>query len=154
MSDKTRTSINLRDDHRDWLDKNGYNRSELINQLLDEYRSGEFGMETAIAEYRKRQIDAEIESLEKQLEIKKGERQDITENTTTEDEEQKQHWKEAVGNIEPPAHLRTTETTPDPEEWEPPIGNKKVEIYAERLGMSREEFSKQFPEKRREYNAE
>jgi len=152
MSKRVSTSVTLRKDHKDWLDKNGYNRSELINQLLDEFRSGESGMDAAIAEYRKRQIDAEIESLEKQLEIKEDERQDVTDNITTKDEKREQHWKDAVDNIQPPQSIHQLKGV-NPAQWKPPVDNKKVRIYADRLGITNEEFIEQFPEKRREYDA-
>ena len=89
--DKSPTSVNLREDHQEWMDAENINRSGLINELIEEYRNGPTEAEYAAKEYRKQQLETDIaqarstvETKEKQLERIKSELNEL------ETEEQRQ----------------------------------------------------------------
>lgn len=72
MSDKTPTSVNLRDDHREWMDQECINRSAFINDLIEEYRQSEGRMDDVIRTYQVQQLRADIEAEKSKIESKEN----------------------------------------------------------------------------------
>lgn len=70
MSDRTPTSVNLRDDHREWMDNEDINRSGFINNLIEEYRQSEGRMDDIIRNYQIQQLRADIEAEKSKVESK------------------------------------------------------------------------------------
>lgn len=64
-----RTTINLHDDVNDWRQRECENFSALVNTLVRQYMQGGQN-EQVIREYRKRELQAERDSLEAQLTAK------------------------------------------------------------------------------------
>jgi len=89
MSDKVRTSVSLTEENKAYLDSETNNRSAFINDLIDAHRKGKSDMDEVIARYRREQlkaerrkakntverVDAELETIDKQLEQKQAERE-------------------------------------------------------------------------------
>jgi chromosome segregation ATPase len=120
----------------------------------------EFGGEKEAA------IDRRIEEKKKRISLIKSERNERNRELEEQREELKtlqtkkeklsqeeeNHWKEAVENITP-TNPQKRLSSYDAETWTPNPENKKVQIYAERLEITPEEFCERFPEKRREFDA-
>jgi len=71
------TSVNLEEDHVEWMDRENKNRSEFINELIQAYRDGGGMIETAMNEKRRRELDTEIRALRNKLELKEEEREEL-----------------------------------------------------------------------------
>jgi len=152
---KQRTSVSLEPEVAEYLQRDAVNASGLVNKLVKEHMAGG-RTEDEILEFRIKQVESEVGDLSDRLERKREEYEKLqerrVEHKQEKETEKNQHWKDAVQNIEPPQHLAEYDSLPDRDEWEPPVDNQKVQIYADRLGIEPEEFSTQFPEKWSEYN--
>jgi len=149
MSEKEPTSINLRTDHREWLERHGYNRSQFINNLLDDVRNGEQGVGYAAQEFEKRRLENKEEHYRKQLETVQEQKEAVEKDIVTEEEQHKETWREAVENIEPPADIEQLKGV-TAEEWTPREDADIVHYYANELEISPAEFCEQYPDKRGE----
>lgn len=67
------TSVNLEEEHVNWMESEGLNRSEFINTLIHRHRSGKGQIEDAVREHRIQQLRSEIESNRAQVESKESE---------------------------------------------------------------------------------
>lgn len=66
--DKKAISVSLDAEHVDWMDSENINRSGLLNDLVDQYRSGGDSVDTAVKRMRLSQIEQQIESNERENE--------------------------------------------------------------------------------------
>lgn len=126
MSDTQRITIVVSKDNVDWLDANYNNRSAFIDDLITDYRESAGQADNVVAQFRKRQIDAQISSLKSQLEAARDERQEIADSVTTKKERQREVAEEAVSELG----------------LAPSVGhdNAAVENWADKAGMEPEEF--------------
>ena len=67
------TSVNLDEEHVNWMESKGLNRSEFINTLIHRHRSGEGQIEDAVRQHRMTQLRAELEANRAQIESKESE---------------------------------------------------------------------------------
>jgi hypothetical protein len=77
--EKTPVSVNLRDDHKEWMDAENINRSALVNDLIEQYRNGPAKAEYAAKEYRKQQLQVDIEKARAEINTKKPQLERIEE---------------------------------------------------------------------------
>lgn len=126
MSDTQRITIVVSQDNVDWLDANYNNRSAFIDDLITDYRQSGGDADNVVAQFRQRQIEAEIASLKSQLEAARDERQQIADTVTTQEERQREVAKEAVAELG----------------FDPPVGydNAAAENWADKAGMEPESF--------------
>jgi ABC-type Zn uptake system ZnuABC Zn-binding protein ZnuA len=126
MSDTARVTIAVSQDNVDWIDANYNNRSAFIDELITDYRESAGQTENVVAQFRKRQIEAEIASLESQLESAIQQRQEIEAAVTTEEEHKQEVVEEAVEELG----------------FDPSVGydNAAAKNWAEKAGMDVEAF--------------
>lgn len=127
---RTPTSVNLEDDHSEWLDQRNMNRSDFINQLIDQYRSNDGRMEEAIQEFRAEQLleeatELETESQRKQREAerKRQKAQEYLKANETAEQQTGAELEEARETLE------AANTPLDP-------ANPAVQKQAEKVGMT------------------
>lgn len=72
MSNKERRTVTISESNDEWLGQTGRNASELINELVTEYRKGG-GSRGAVLQLRIEQLESEIDNLETQTESKREE---------------------------------------------------------------------------------
>lgn len=126
MTDTQRITITVSTDNLNWLDANYNNRSAFIDDLLTDYRESGGQTENVVAEFRKRQIEAEIASLKSQLESAREQREAIADSVTTHEERQREIAREAVDQLG----------------IDPGVGydHAAAENWADKAGMDTEDF--------------
>jgi len=74
VTDKESTSLYLRVDHLAWADESNVNLSGVVNQSLEQYRTGKSHAAVAVSEYRLRELqkkqkakEAELEAIQEEL---------------------------------------------------------------------------------------
>lgn len=77
MTDRTPTSVNLRDDHREWMNEENINRSSFLNDLIEEYRQSEGRMDDVIRNYQIQQLKADIEAEKSKIQSKESRLEDL-----------------------------------------------------------------------------
>jgi len=156
VSKKSQVKVYLPEELHDLLNADSRSNSEAVEAAL----WAEYGGEKEAA------IDRRIEEKESRISLLTSERNERDREIDEEKKELKalkskkenlgpdveQHWKDAVGNIHP-TNAAKQMSTYDAETWAPRVDNEKVQIYADRLGITPEEFVEKFPAKRREYDA-
>jgi len=156
VSEKSQVKVYLPEELHTILNADQRSNSEAVEAALWEEYGGEnvAAIDKRIKEKQKRKtvVKDELEGREDEIAELDDEIQNLQSKKEDLEPDTEQHWQDAVGNIEPPTHLAEHDTLPDRDEWEPPVDNQKVQIYADRLGIEPEEFSTQFPEKWSEYN--
>lgn len=131
MSDRTPTSVNLETDHAEWMDRENINCSELVNDLIDRYRSGRSQIDDAVREMRIEQLESEVDSLSTEAERKREELDQLREeHTRAEDfrEEQLPEALEALSNI--PSGKRGPDN-PAVQHWADKLQMTATELLAE-----------------------
>jgi hypothetical protein len=140
MTEKEPTSINLRTDHKNWMDEKSINRSELINELLEEYRNGGQRSERAAKEYRKQQLSVDVAKLQSELETKTSQLQRIENELNSIDNEKEQEREqviqEAVETFTPSVNYRSKST----EQLIPDANHEDMQYYAKQTDMDAETF--------------
>ena len=92
---KSPVSVNLREDHKEWMDAENINRSSLINELITQYRNGPTQAEYAAKEYRKQQLQTDIAQAKTTIETKQEQLERIeSELSKLKEKESKQNRKE------------------------------------------------------------
>jgi len=99
QKDREPTSFNCDVNHKEWMDREIPNKSDFLNKLISTYRDGGNLTESEVAQLRKRELDTEIKSLERKLELKRAEREDLDQSTQTPEEEREELWQQAVANL-------------------------------------------------------
>lgn len=125
MADRTPTSVNLRDDHREWMSEENINRSGFINDLIEEYRQSEGRMDDVIRNYQIQQIRADIEAEKSKIESKQSRLQDLIE------EQRERSNKRGAGISDAREALKDTPKEPN---------NPAIEKWAADLGMTTTEL--------------
>lgn len=100
MSEKTPTSVNLRDAHIDRMDQRGLNRSELVNRLLDEYFDGGEAVSAAVEQYHIRQLKAQEEAAKAQFEAAREQRRKAEESVTTAEDKAEERFAEVAAEMD------------------------------------------------------
>lgn len=125
-------SIYVCDEHIEWMDREGYNRSGLINRLLDDFRESGEEIDRAVAEFRLTQLEKKADNLENQKESVEREMEEIKEKMGRDAKKREAVLEEAVGNIMP-------------NQLE--VGNRAVKNYAEKAGITQQEFIQEMEER-------
>ena len=125
MTDRTPTSVNLRDDHREWMDEENVNRSSFINELIEEYRQSEGRMDDVIRNYQIQQLKADIEAEKSKIQSKESRLEDLV-------NEQRERSNKLGAEIEE-AREALKDTPKEP-------NNPAIEKWATDLGMTTTEF--------------
>lgn len=140
MAEKEPTSVNLRVDHKDWMDSESINRSQLINKLLTEYRSSDGGESDAVKQLRATQLETEIRTHQKTAEMKQNELESLEENITGTEEHETTVWNEALSELSFSEFSVTDDVMIDS-----PDG--MIQYYAEELNMDTETFVNELTER-------
>lgn len=119
------TSVNLEEEHREWMDRENLNRSDFINHLIDAYRGGSGVVETTMNHYRKREIQTEMQSLERKLEILEEEYEELDRDLTSTGEAKAVVLDQAADTLS--SHQLHADSNP-------------VEFWANKAEMDKEEF--------------
>lgn len=132
---RTPTSVNLEDDHAEWMDGENINRSEFINKLIGQYRDNEGRVEEAIQEFRAEQLLEEADDLESDGEskIRKAERKRKKAQEFLEASESA-HERTVAELDEAREHLENVPLEP---------ANPAVKNWAEKVGMTPSELIEQ-----------
>lgn len=125
MTDRTPTSVNLRDDHREWMEDENINRSGFINDLIEEYRQSEGRMDAVIRNYQIQQLRADIEAEKSKVRSKENRLQELV------DEQRERSNKLDVELDEARVALEDTPKEPT---------NPAIEKWAADLGMTTTEL--------------
>lgn len=125
MSDRTSTSVNLRDDHKEWMDSEDINRSGFINNLIEEYRKSEGRMDDVIRNYQIQQLRADIEAEKSKIDSKERRLSELV----TEQQER----SNKLGSELDDARTALKDTPKDP-------NNPAIEKWANDLGMTTTEL--------------
>lgn len=123
MSEKKPTSVNLRLDHIEWLDRENINRSALFNDLLDEYRFGRSYAENAAAEYMLQELELKERAKESELDAIREQRRVIKERQESVSEESEEiiewcleNWSYLPDEIDAGVKNQAKKTDMEPEE--------------------------------------
>jgi len=123
---KERRTVTLDPAVDEYLDRPGVNASELVNELMKEYMNGDGG-KANIREFRMRQLQSDIDALQKRLNQRKREYDQLKEARTEAEEEREQELQEAVNVFSrPDVKLKKN--------------RQKVRSWANELDMTQEEF--------------
>jgi outer membrane murein-binding lipoprotein Lpp len=129
---KSPTSVNLRDDHAEWMDANSINRSELINQLITQYRQSGGQESGAVRRLRMKQLETQINAKESEVELLRSEYESLQSDIPTEQEQAAETWDRAL------SMLRLREGYKGAVLIESP--DRAVEDFADDLGMDVDAF--------------
>lgn len=119
MPDRTPTSVNMLDTHREWMESSNLNRSAFINDLITEYRENGGRMDDIVRKYRIQQLAAEIESEEAAVESKKDQLQSLKQKRESEHAQQSVELNEAREVL---ADVPRDPTNPAIKKWAADIG--------------------------------
>lgn len=128
MSEKEPTSVNLKVAHKKWMDSENINRSQLINELITQYRTGKRDMDKTLKQFRLNQLEREMRSKESEMELLREEKSEL-ENSLTQAEEEKNELMQDVKE-----KLESVPLNPD---------NPGVQAQAKRVEMEPEELIKE-----------
>lgn len=142
---KQRVTLSLEKENIEWLDNVCNNRSGYVNEILAEARKGDYDTQNVLTVFERRKLEIEEKQLKSKLEAAQNAKEELE---TMKNRQDRETWKRAVQNISPPS-LRSIDT----EDWAPAPDSNAVERYADELGITPEEFVKQYPDKRVEYDA-
>lgn len=150
---RTPTTINLDDDHREWMDEQNMNRSETVNEALTYYRESKGHVKNALIKHRQEELQQEAESLEERAEKKREQARELEETDAPSSgpaiDGRENIWRDAVTTITPPeTTLKSSRRTN--KDWSPSPDHDGVSFWADKLGISSREFCELYPEKRRE----
>jgi seryl-tRNA(Sec) selenium transferase len=142
---KSPTSVNLREDHKEWMDSQSINRSELINELLEQYRKTDGVESDAIRRFRAKQLETQIDAKENEVSLLKQELEEIQSNITTKEERKAELWEQAVSSL----RFKVIDYGDDDTVYiESP--DRAVEDFADKLGMPvdevRDELKRRYKE--------
>jgi hypothetical protein len=102
MTEKARRTVTISESNDDWLGQTGRNASELVDNLVTEYRKGG-GSKGAVLQLRIEQLEAEIDNLETQLGSKReqlerlNDRKDRAEKRELESEQDR--WETTLSKL-------------------------------------------------------
>ena len=124
------TTINLEEDHVDWMDSQGLNRSEFINTLIQRHRSGEGQIEDAVRQHRIQQLRSEIESNRAQVESKESELEHLlsAQERASAREDEYETRVESIGDEFAESHRVFPTFRPDASEVADEFGKQLAEV--------------------------
>lgn len=112
MTEKERRTVTISKENDEWLGENGRNASQVVDELVTKRRESG-GLDAAIAQFRIEQVKSEIESMEKQLEMKRDELAEIKEDQRKaerrESVRESERWDETLSALDF-THLQSTGT--------------------------------------------
>jgi len=119
------TSVNLEEEHIEWMEERNINRSELVNKLIEEYKNGESIAESAISTVKVDELEMKEKAKEKELELIREKKATYQKKQKRKKESQRAELPEAIDAL----------SGIDLE-----VGNPAVENWAEQLNMTQEEL--------------
>lgn len=122
---KDRFSISMDEENVEWIDANYNNRSAFLNDLVTDFREGTSSAEDVVAQYRLQQMNAEIASLESQLETLQDQKEAIQDTVTTREERREETLEDAVNALE---HTPLEEENPAVQNWAEEVGMDEAEL--------------------------
>lgn len=131
--------------------RNDTNFSAVVNNFLKRYLRGE---ETDKAAKRMQVERLKDDAQEKQNEAQNlmQQAQELESELEEEREEREESWEKAVQELQPELHNQLSSVPDDPmPEYKPSPDAKRVEFYADKIGISPHELVERFPEKRQQY---
>jgi len=154
--DRTPTTVNLNDGHRDRMDNRNLNRSDVVNEALDYYWESKGHVENALVEHRRDELEQKADALESRAEKKREQAKELQETDSPGcedvggvDNQRNETWRDAVTTIEPPeTKLKSASDTND--DWAPSVDSNGVSFWADQLGVTPREFCDLYAEKRKE----
>lgn len=96
---KSPTSVNLREDHKSWMDSENINRSKLINDLITEYRNSRGVESDAVKRLRAQQLETELESTRSKASLLEDELESVKQDITSPDEKREAKWDETMSKL-------------------------------------------------------
>jgi hypothetical protein len=128
------TSFNCELDHKEWMDSNITNKSEFLNDLIEAYRNGAPSTENTVVDFRARELQTDIQSLQRKLELKQEELEEIEESRTSPEEQTQATWDQALSNLQfKELNIGTVIQSSD----------ETVQTWADRLDMDVDEFKQE-----------
>jgi len=134
MSQKQRRTVTLDPEVDDYLDRNGVNASELVNELVKKHMGGN-DSKAAMLQLREKQLESELATLENQREVTKEELQSVKSQLSDVHEEKQTKVNDAIEAI---SGIRERDLSAD---------NPGVIEQAEQAGVDPEELIRRYKDR-------
>lgn len=86
VGEKKSTSFYIDTEHLEWFNSQPINRSDLVNDLIAEYRAGQSEIDRAVRQFRINQLQSDLRALEDEAERKREELERMQDSMATDQE--------------------------------------------------------------------